>query len=112
MKELNEAIKGKFREVLESGQVKGHLEGPKKNILVCDTLNDWVRAGNEMMDAGFDITSPGGYGGSSPVDRSNTWNKIWKHGTLCASVIEKKIFIFRLLITEADYCDVVHEKKS
>ena len=103
----DEDIKSFFAFLLDSGIVQGYLDGPRKNVLVCKTMNDWAISGSELAKRGFSCTSPGGYGGSSPKDRQNTYNKIWRSGTVCASVIEKRIFIFIQPQTEFDFCDVV-----
>jgi hypothetical protein len=109
MKEIREI----FKELLKSGKVHGHIKGPKDNVLVCDTMNDWVKAGNEIMNEGYNITSPGGYGGSHPTDRKNTWNKMWRSGTVCATVIEEKVLCFKIpqdVVPLDVYTDIVHKK--
>lgn len=105
-------IKEFFKRLLESGLVHGHIDGPKGNVLVCDTLADWVLAGGELVQAGYEVDSPGGYGGGSPAARANTHNKIWRSGTVCATVINKRVFVFSLPQTTYDHCDVVHGEKS
>lgn len=105
-----EEIKVFFKELLDSGTVHGHIEGPKGNVIVCDTMKDWCIASGEMVHAGYEVNSPGGFGGSSHTSRQATWNKIWRGGTVCASVIERKILIFTLPQTVDDYCDVIEKK--
>lgn len=106
-----EDIKVLFKKLLECGKVRGHIAGPKNNVLVCDTMRDWVIASGEVAQEGYDVTSPGGYGGASPSSRANTHNKIWRSGTVCAAVIEKRVLVFSLPQTTYDYCSIVHEKK-
>lgn len=108
---MNEELKAFFKELIETGKVKGHIEGPKDNVLVCDTLVDWCTAGSLIGQAGYDVVSPGGFGGSHPTDRKNTYNKIWRSGTVCASVIEKKILCFTLQQNSSDYCQI-HSKRT
>ena len=108
---MNDDLKALFLKLIESGKIKGHLEGPKNNVLVCDSLADWCTAGSLIGKAGYNVESPGGWGGSAPNDRKNTYNKIWISGTVCASVIERKVLIFTLKQTENDYCHI-HNRKE
>jgi len=107
MKNQNEEIKKKLTEMLESGMIKGHFEGPKDNVLICDSMNDWCLAGGEMVRSGFNVASPGGFGGSHHVARQVTHSKIWKTGTLCAISYNRKIHFFFGLLSENEeyqYC--------
>lgn len=104
MKEIREFFKG----MIESGEVKGHIEGPRDNVLVCDAMADWCVASGEMVRAGYEVNSPGGFGGSAPLSRANTWNKIWRNGELCAIVVEqRKVLVFTLPRDIHDVCHVV-----
>jgi hypothetical protein len=108
-------IKEIFEELLKSGMVNGHLDGPQKNVLVCDTVKDWVKAGNEIMDEGYDITSPGGYAGSSDKARKITWNEMWRSGKLYATVVGRKVLCFNIplnIIPVDVNCDIVHLPKQ
>jgi hypothetical protein len=96
-------FKRKFEILLSSGLVHGRLSGPKNNVLVCDSMNDWAIAAGEFARDGFVCSSPGHFG-PHPQSRQNTHKKIWKTGTLCAIVIEKKVIFFSLPQTEKDYC--------
>lgn len=108
---MNDKIKAKFAELISSGLIQAHIEGPKNNILVCNSMNDWAIACGELCRSGFNALSPGGYGGSGATDRKNTYNKIWRSGTVCASVIEKKILCFTLSQTDSDYCHIYSIKE-
>lgn len=101
-----DVIKGIFKTLLSSDLVKGKIVGPKENVLECETMNDWIIAGSELAKAGFICSSPGGYGGSHPTSRQNTHFKIWKTGSLCAVVIEKKVLLFSLPQSVSDYCQI------
>lgn len=106
------SIKRKMVELIESGLVKGHFEGPKENVLVTDTLNDFVLASGEMVKAGFFAASPGGYGGGNPESRQVTHQKIWRDGKLAAISHHRKVFyFFGLLSVDEEYEDVVCEMK-
>lgn len=102
----SEKIKNIFQNLISTRSVNGHIEGPKENVLVCDSMNDWVIAGSELAKAGYVCSSPGSYGGSHPYSRQNTHKKIWKSGTLCAIVIEKRFIVFSLPQTDSDYCQI------
>lgn len=103
------SIKRKMSELIESGLIKGHFEGPKDNVLVTDTLNDFVLASGEMVKAGFFAASPGGYGGGNPESRQATHNKIWRDGKLNAIHHKKRVFYFYGLLSEdEEYEDVVY----
>lgn len=107
MKDHTEEIKKKLVELVEKKIVNGHFEGPKNNVLVCDTMNDWCLAGGEMVRAGFNVASPGGFGGSHPVARQVTHSRIWKTGVLCAICYNRKVHFFFGLISEDEeyqYC--------
>jgi len=105
-----EEIKDIFKRILADGIAKGRIDGPKGNVLVCDTQKDWIKAGNELVDAGYNCYSPGGYGGSHPASRQATWNKIWTTGTVCATVIDKRVLVFHLPQSVNDQCDVIIKK--
>jgi hypothetical protein len=111
-----EEIKVFMRKMIEEGTVKGHMAGPKNNVLVCDTMADWCVASGELVQAGYNVSSPGGYGGSHPSSRANTHNKIWRSGTVCATVIDRRVHVFSIPIplpqTVNNYCDVITKKKS
>ena len=105
-----ETIKEIFKKSLDTGLVKGHIAGPKGNVLVCDSHKDWLKIGDELVDAGYDCYSPGGYGGGNPASRQATWVKIWQAGTVCATVIAKRVLIFHLPQSVNDQCDVIVKK--
>jgi len=106
MKNSNENIKAKFQDLVSSGIVKGKIIGPLDNVLSCETMNDWVIAGSEFSKSGYCVSSPGSYG-THPTSRQNTHNKIWKSGTICACVIDRKILCFSLPQTACDYCNII-----
>jgi hypothetical protein len=109
---MNE-IKEKMVELVENGLVHGHFEGPKDNVLVCDTLNDWCIASGELVKAGYGAMSPGGYGDSHPTSRQNVHNKIWRSGTVSAVQYKRKVFFFcGLLSQDEEYMDIVFLMKG
>ena len=77
-------IKIMMERLISDGIVKGHMGGPKENVLVCDTLEDFCVASGELVRSGYNVASPGGYGGSAPESRQATHQKVWGNGTLCA----------------------------
>lgn len=103
-------VKVFFQKLIDDGSVKATISGPKNNVLVCATTSDWCIASGELVHAGYEVDSPGSFGGSHPTSRQNTHNKIWKSGTVCASVVEKKVLVFSLPQTINDHCDVIHKK--
>lgn len=108
----NSKIKAFMRDLIESGIVHGRIAGPKDNVLVCDTLADWAVACGELVGRGhFEIASPGGYGGASPAARANTHNKIWRSGTACASIVDKRVLVFSIPRL-SQQIDVVWEKEK
>lgn len=111
MKNSVDRIREKISELVASGLVHGHIDGPKDNVLMCDTLNDWCIASGELVKAGFGAMSPGGYGGSHPISRQATHVKIWKSGTVCAVVYKRKVFYFLGLLSEVEeYVDVIYDE--
>lgn len=107
-----EDIRDYFKKLISSGVIKASIGGPRDNILLCDTLSDWCVASGELVKAGYSVLSPGGFGGASSSERANTHNKIWRSGTLCASVIKKKVLIFSMPHNESDYCNVISDSKD
>lgn len=107
-----EDIKEYFKKLIDSGVIKARIGGPKNNILICKTLADWCIASSDLVRAGYIVSSPGTFGGPSKSNRTNTYNKIWRNGTVCASVVEKKVLIFTIPQTESDYCDVVCDSEE
>lgn len=101
-------IKKKMVELIESGLVKGHFEGPKENVLVVDSINDFCVASGELVKSGFFAASPGGHGGGNPESRQVTHGKIWRSGTLYAISYHRKIFyFFGLLSYDEDYIGII-----
>lgn len=107
-----EDIKEYFKKLIDSGLINARIGGPKDNILICKTLADWCISSSALVRAGYIVNSPGTFGGSSKSNRTNTYNKIWRNGTVCASVIEKKVLIFTIPQTKSDYCNVISDSKD
>jgi hypothetical protein len=113
---MNARIKHKFKDMIESGLVKGHIDGPAENVLLCDTLADWVRASGEMVNCGFEVNSPGGYGGSAPESRQLTHYNLWKAGKVCGiqhNENRKPVTLLFGLIREdmsEPYLDIIEDK--
>ena len=82
-------VRDALQDLVDRRIVKGHITGPKNNVLMCDTPADFVLAGSEMTRRGFDTVSPG-YLGSHPVSRQTTHSRIWKSGSLCAIQVVKE----------------------
>ena len=104
-------VKVFFQKMIEEGLIQAKIGGPKNNILFCNSMSDWCIASGELSRAGYDVSSPGGYGGSSPSARANTHNKVFRSGTVCATVIEKRILVFSIPHTTYDYLDVISKKQ-
>lgn len=110
--EDNDRVKAKFRELLEKGTVKGRIDGPTANVLICDSMADWCLATGELVKMGFDVCSPGGYGGSHPVSRQTTHHRLWRSGKICGvQFTENKqpmTFLFGLFREEVQpFLDIV-----
>lgn len=103
-------IKDFFQKMIDEGLVNAKIGGPKNNILFCEAMSDWCIASGELTKAGYEVDSPGNYGGSSPSSRANTHNKVFRSGTVCATVINKKILVFSIPHTTSDYLDVISKK--
>lgn len=88
-----EEIKSFLEKLVADGVVKGKMGGPKGNVLVCETMNDFALASGECVRAGFDSSSPGGFSGASDLTRQATDNKVWKSGTLCAVSYHRRTFL-------------------
>lgn len=102
------SIKTKMVELIDQGLVKGHFEGPKDNVLVVDSLNDFCIASGELVKSGFFAASPGGYAGGNLESRQVTHNRIWRSGTLNAISYKRHVIHFRgLIVDEEDYLNVV-----
>jgi len=93
--------------LIEDGIVKGIISGPKGNVLICDTLNDYNVAGEELVHAGYNVVSLGDYGGSAPESLLATNKKVWIDGALCATSFKKKNVVFGMFPSDEEYLDIV-----
>ena len=89
-----ESIISIFTQLIESGKVKGTLGGPKQNVLICDTNQDYCIASTAMIEEGFSVLSPGAYSGSSEVSRKALDARVWRYGTVCAISYNKKTLMY------------------
>lgn len=101
-------VKEFFKKMVEEKLINAKLGGPKENVLICESMKDWCIASGELVNSGYEVNSPGHYGGGDS-SRQNIHRKIWTSGVLCASVIEKKVLIFSLPHSISDYCDVIEK---
>ena len=93
--------------LIGDGIVKGIISGPKGNVLICDTLNDFNVAGEELVHAGYNVVSLGDYGGSAPESLLATNKKVWIDGALCATSFKKKNVAFGMFPSDEEYLDIV-----
>ncbi len=87
-------IKGVFRELIKNGTVKAELGGPKENVLVCETLEDYCIASTEIIQRGYSVLSPGGFSGANDVSRKALDARVWRYGTVCATSYNKKTLLY------------------
>ena len=93
--------------LIEDGIVKGIISGPKGNVLICDTSNDFNVAGEELVHAGYNVVSLGDYGGSAPESLLATNKKVWIDGAHCATSFKKKNVVFGMFPSDEEYLDIV-----
>lgn len=101
-------IKATMESLIKDGIVKGIISGPKGNVLIRDTIKDFYIASEELVHAGYNVASPGDYGGSAPESLQATNKKVLIDGALCAISFKKKNFAFGMFPLDEEYLDIVY----
>lgn len=110
--ESQEDIKAIFNQIILKGYVNAFITGPRDNVLKCATVDDWVKAASILQDYGVSCLSPGGYGGSSQVQRQKVHNDIYRAGKLCAVSFDKRTYVFQIRNEGKGYLYVLTPKKK
>lgn len=106
-----EKIKALFHKMIESGQINGKIAGPRDNVLMCETMDDYLKAGGELVNSGFTSVSPGALGGDS-ISRQNTHKRVWVTGSLCAIEYNRKVTLFYGLLPENEQFQLIVDNRK
>lgn len=106
-----EKIKALFHKLIESGQIVGRIAGPRDNVLVCETMDDYLKAGGEIVQAGFTSASPGALGGDS-ISRQNSHKRVWVTGSLCAIEFNRKVTLFYGMLSEDEQYQLIVDNRK
>jgi len=61
-----------------------YVSGPKRNVLECERIEEWLRIGDELVALGCRLLSPGGMALKMGVSRQAVHERIWSWGSLSA----------------------------
>ena len=106
-----EKIKALYSKLVENGTVKGHVAGPTGNVLMCDTMDDYLIAGGHVVQEGFTSVSPGALGGDS-ISRQNSHKRVWVTGSLCAIEFNRKVTLFYGLLDEQEQYQLIVDNRK